>query len=301
MRPPLGQHFLHDEKAVKTILAAAELKSTDTALEIGPGQGVLTFELAKRVNRLVAIELDRKLAEALQKKFSGNGNVTILRADFLKVTLNDVTPTKVGAQSINDGLDPGFRRDDINNRIPVKVLGNLPYSITSPIFEKLMAWPGWDVGIFLVQREVAERIASRAGSRAYGILTLAVQLFAEVETILQVPPGAFTPPPKVSSTVIRLRRKKFPAVPPEYIRDFFDFAHGAFAHRRKTIANSLAFFTGQKRASIESWLCLQKISARARAETITFEEYAQLAVAWSIYRREMNLTSHPATSTILRT
>ena len=148
---------------------------------------------------------------------------------------------------------------------------------------------------------MAERIASPAGSRAYGILSLAVQLFAEVETVLQVPPGAFSPPPKVSSTVVRLRRKKSPEVPPEFVRDFFDLVHGAFAHRRKTIANSLALFTGQTRADIENWLCQQKISARARAETIALKEYAQLAVAWSIYRREMNLTSHPATSTIPRT
>jgi 16S rRNA (adenine1518-N6/adenine1519-N6)-dimethyltransferase len=101
--------------------------------------------------------------------------------------------------------------------------------------------------------------------------------------------------------VVRLRRKKSPDVPPERLRDFFDLAHGAFAHRRKTIANSLALFTGQKRAYIEKWLCQQKISAGARAETLALQEYAQLAVAWSIFRREMNLTSHPATSTIPRT
>jgi 16S rRNA (adenine1518-N6/adenine1519-N6)-dimethyltransferase len=280
MRQPLGQHFLHDGKAVKTILAAAELKPTDTALEIGPGKGVLTEGLVSRVRRLVAVELDSRLAEKLKTRFASKPSAEFLQLDFLKADLNAL-------------FAPEER--------PVKVLGNLPYSITSPIFEKLMAWPGWDLGVFLIQREVAERIASPAGSRAYGILTLAVQLFAEVEIILQVPPGAFSPPPKVSSTVVRLRRKKIPEVPPEHIQDFFDLAHGAFAHRRKTIANSLALFTGQKRANIENWLCQQKISAGARAETIALKEYAQLAVAWSIYRREMNLTSHAATSTILRT
>jgi 16S rRNA (adenine1518-N6/adenine1519-N6)-dimethyltransferase len=301
VRQPLGQHFLHDGKVVKTILAAAELKPGDSVLEIGPGKGVLTFELANRVQRLVAIELDRKLAENLKKKFSGNPRVSIIHADFLKTSLSDVIP-ECPCRGSMDPL-PVTAGDDEEKRIlsPIKVLGNLPYSITSPIFEKLMSWPGWDTGVFLIQREVAERIASPAGSRAYGILTLAIQLFAEVETILQVPPGAFAPPPRVSSTVIRLRRKKSPEVPPELIGDFFDLAHGAFAHRRKTIANSLALFTGQTRASIEKWLCQQKIPAGARAETIALREFAQLAVAWSIFRREMNLTSHPATSTILRT
>jgi 16S rRNA (adenine1518-N6/adenine1519-N6)-dimethyltransferase len=137
---------------------------------------------------------------------------------------------------------------------------------------------------------VAERMAGGPGSRAYGILTLAIQIFADVETILQVPPEAFNPPPKVHSCVIRLRRKKVPAVPPEHTHDFFDLLHGAFAHRRKTIANSLAFFSGIERARIESWLHRHKISPGARAETIRLEQFAQMAVAWSIFRRETKLT-----------
>jgi 16S rRNA (adenine1518-N6/adenine1519-N6)-dimethyltransferase len=137
---------------------------------------------------------------------------------------------------------------------------------------------------------VAERIAGRPGSRAYGILTLAVQLFANVETILSVPPGAFLPPPKVTSSVIRLRRKKNPDLPPEQLPDFFDLVHGAFSHRRKTIANSLAFFSGIARPAIESWLVRHKISPGARAETIALEHYVELAAAWSIFRRETNLT-----------
>jgi len=282
MRQPLGQHFLHDYKVAKTILASAELMPTDTALEIGPGKGVLTFELAKRVQRLVAIELDRKLAENLKKKFSGQDTVTILQADFLKTDLSNVIPR--GPWRGIHGSPTEALGDD------VKILGNLPYSITSPIFEKLMAWTGWETGVFLIQREVAERIAARPGSRTYGILTLAVQLFADVETILQVPPGAFVPPPKVFSTVIRLRRKKRASLAPEQTAGFFDLIHGAFSHRRKTIANSLAFFSGIERARIERWLSRHKISPGARAETIALEQYAELADAWPIFRREMNLT-----------
>ena len=186
MRQPLGQHFLHDAKVVQAILSAAELKSTDTALEIGPGKGVLTEGVARRVKRLVAVELDATLAAGLKIRFSQKASLEIMRGDFLKTD-----------------LDPLFRPEER----PVKILGNLPYSITSPIFEKLMGWTGWGVGVFLIQREVAERIASRPGSRAYGILSLAVQLFADAETLLTVPPGAFKPPPEVTSCVIRLRRK----------------------------------------------------------------------------------------------
>jgi 16S rRNA (adenine1518-N6/adenine1519-N6)-dimethyltransferase len=269
MRPPLGQHFLQDYKVAKTILAAAELKPTDAALEIGPGKGVLTETLAGRVRRLVGIELDAALAEKLKSRLALQSSVDILHLDFLKADLNALFPS----------ADP-----------PVKVLGNLPYSITSPIFEKLMGWTGWETGVFLIQREVAERIAARPGSRAYGILTLAVQLFASVETILQVPPGAFAPPPKVFSSVIRLRRKKTPALTFEDTSGFFDLIHGASAHRRKTIANSLAFFSGVKRAPLAAWLSRHRISPGARAETIALEQYAQLAGAWSIFRREMNLT-----------
>lgn len=265
-RPPLGQHFLRDERVVKTILAAAELKSSDTALEIGPGKGVLTELLADRVRGLTAVELDGKLATRLCEKFKNRPHIRIIQGDILKVDLSAISPR------------------------PIKILGNLPYSITSPIFEKLMPWPGWGVAVFLIQREVAERIKSQPGSRTYGILTLAVQLFAEVESVLQVKPGAFAPPPDVLSSVIRLRRKETPLLPQAFVPDFFDLAHGAFAHRRKTVANSLALFTRLRREEIEKWLARHEVDPRARAETLGLQDYARLAIPWSIFRREINLT-----------
>src|SRR5262249_32129593 len=151
---------------------------------------------------------------------------------------------------------------------------------------------------FLVQREVADRIASQPGSRTYGILTLAVQLFAAPEIIRDVKPGAFHPPPQVTSKVLRLRRKKEPSICKEQVTSFFDLVHGAFAHRRKTIANSLALFSGITRPEVERWLARQHIRPASRAETLSLEQYAQSAAAWSIFRREMNLTSRSPTSTI---
>jgi 16S rRNA (adenine1518-N6/adenine1519-N6)-dimethyltransferase len=268
MRQRLGQHFLRDPRVVQTILAAAELAATDSVLEIGPGKGVLTREIAQRVQRLVAVELDEKLAERLSVEFSGKANGRILCADILQVDLQQLAEASH----------------------PFKVVGNLPYSITSPIFEKLMPWTAWDTGVFLIQREVAERIAAEPGSRAFGILTLAVQLYATAESILQVRPGAFMPPPKVSSTVIRLRRRATPLLPKENELAFFDLAHGAFAHRRKTLANSLALYSGAARSEVARWLLGHDISPERRAETLALQDYVKLTAAWSIFRREINLT-----------
>jgi 16S rRNA (adenine1518-N6/adenine1519-N6)-dimethyltransferase len=267
VRQRLGQHFLRDPNVVQTILAAAELKPSDTVLEIGPGKGILTDPLAARVSRVVAVELDDALAHRLKRHFDAQPSVQIVHADILKAELESLF------------LAPS-----------VKVLGNLPYSITSPIFEKLMPWQAWNVGVFLIQREVAARITALPGSRDFGILTLAVQLFAEAESILQVKPGAFLPPPQVSSTVIRLRRKPQLPFSLEEISAFFDLAHGAFAHRRKTIANSLAFHSQISRTEIEKWLRSCEISPGARAETLSLADYVKLSKAWLIFRREKNLT-----------
>jgi 16S rRNA (adenine1518-N6/adenine1519-N6)-dimethyltransferase len=288
MRQRLGQHFLRDPNVVQTIVAAAELEPSDTALEIGPGKGILTEPLAARVAHLVAVELDDALAHRLQQRFQSQASVQIIHGDFLKMDLTTLTssPAASGRGSIDS--PPATAGNDKNFHI--KVLGNLPYSITSPIFEKLMPWEAWDTGIFLIQREVAARITARPGSRDYGILSLAVQLFADAETVLQVKPGAFLPPPQVSSSVIRLRRKARALLPSEAIPDFFDLVHGAFAHRRKTIANSLAFHSQISRAEVEKWLGAHGISPACRAETVALADYAKLAGAWSIFRRERNLT-----------
>jgi len=285
VRQRLGQHFLRDPKVINTILAAAELSKDDAVLEIGPGKGVLTMPLSQHVGRLIAVELDENLASRLQKQFVNTPSVQIVRADILKVDL----PVLVQDPALPNSPDR-----------PLKILGNLPYSITSPIFEKILVWPGWQIGVFLIQREVAERIIAREGSRDFGILTLAVQLFADAEPICQVKPGAFSPPPRVSSSVLRLRRKRQPLVSHEEVAAFFDLAHGAFAHRRKTIANSLAFHTGKHRMEVEKWLAHHRINPGCRAETIALADYARLAGPWSIFRRETDLTTRTATSTIRR-
>ncbi len=269
MRAPLGQHFLRDPEVAKTIVAAAELKSTDRVLEIGPGKGALTGELLGVVSHLTAVELDHDLAAEMDRRFKGCERFEIRQGDFLKMDLGTLESAA---------------------KLPIKVVGNIPYSITSPIFEKLMPWTGWEVGVFMIQQEVAERIASAPGSRDYGILSLAVQLFAHAEILAHIKPESFAPPPRVTSAVIRLRRKRSPLLPAEKIPDFFDLAHGAFAHRRKTVANSLAFHSGIARPLVEQWLLQHGVSPAARAETLSLANFVQLADAWSIFRRETKLT-----------
>jgi len=270
-RPPLGQHFLHDPHAVRTILDAAELEPTDCVLEIGPGRGVLTENLVESVERLVAVELDRTLGPRMQERFGHLPGWMLVQGDFLKTDLNALFPEA--------SLDH-----------PIKILGNLPYSITAPIFEKILAWPGWITGVFLIQREVGNRMRSQPGSKTFGVLSLAVQLFAEVEAIAKVKPGAFTPPPRVMSMVIRLRRRKTLLLPERDIPAFFDLVHAAFSHRRKTLANTLSLFTHIPKNAVEAWLNDHHVRATARAETLGLGEYVKLANPWAIFRREKNLT-----------
>jgi 16S rRNA (adenine1518-N6/adenine1519-N6)-dimethyltransferase len=299
MRQPLGQHFLRDPKVIQTILTAAELQPTDTALEIGPGKGVLTDPLLQRVHHLTAVELDRVLAAKLESRFAGYPNFKLIPGDFLKTNLDQLFPqaSPPAPLLIGEGSPKQFplpsgeggpRLSGVGEAI--KVLGNIPYAITSPIFEKILAWPGWLTGVFLIQKEVGERMRSHPGSKTFGILSLAVQVFAEVESIASVPPGAFTPPPRVHSMVIRLRRKRVLPLPEASLPDFFDLAHAAFSHRRKTLANSLAFFSKIPKKKVEAWLAQQQVNANARAETLGLDQYVKLTVPWAIFRREINLT-----------
>jgi 16S rRNA (adenine1518-N6/adenine1519-N6)-dimethyltransferase len=270
-RPPLGQHFLRDPRVIRTILEAAELQPQDHVLEIGPGKGVLTEQLVHRAGRVIAVELDRTLGPRLQERFAEIPGWLLVQADILKTDLDTLFPPA-------------------SLEHPIKILGNLPYAITSPIFEKLLAWPHWETGVFLIQREVGERMRSQPGSRVYGILSLAVQLYAHVEMIASVPPGSFTPPPRVTSMVIRLRRKRERLLPDSDLPAFFDVVHAAFAHRRKTLANSLALYADMPKQKVEAWLHEQKVPSRQRAESLSLQDYAHLATPWAIFRRKTNLT-----------
>src|SRR6202051_3833477 len=194
-KPKLGQHFLADDGFALQIVDALGEVSQNTVLEIGPGRGVLTSLLAKRAKRLIAVELDRVLAAQLRLRFGMFSNVEVIEADILSVDLDSLF-----------GPRPGLRRPGIEFKpTPAKVVGNLPYYITSDILLRLLDYSKYfETLVILVQREVADRIAAKPGSSDYGLLSATGQLYARVAKLFTLPPGAFAPPPKVHSTVLRL-------------------------------------------------------------------------------------------------
>lgn len=208
----LGQHFLIRKSILERIASAACPAPDATVVEIGPGKGALTEHLLARAARVIAIEVDQILVHYLQQKFRDNPNLTIVGADVLKVDL-----TQWG---------------------PVTIAGNLPYYITSPIFERVLS-----IGmllqnaVFLVQKEVAARVTASPGSRDYGYLTVQTRLMGEPRFLFDVPPTAFHPPPKVDSAVVQLTPRA--ELPVQDRQAFLEFASICFRHKRKTLRNNL--------------------------------------------------------------
>ena len=264
-KPKLGQHFLNEEEYARRIVDALGDVSQSTVLEIGPGRGILTEQLAKQARRLIAVEMDRVLAAQLRLKFGMYRNVEIIEADVLAVDIDSLF-----------GPKPGLGRPGIELKPePVKVVGNLPFYITSDIVLRLFKFAKYFESIvIMVQREVADRIAAEPGGREYGVLSATAQLHARVEKLFTVPPGAFSPPPKVFSTVLRL------TMDPQQQRlgvvgdGFIDFIRLSFGQKRKTLWNNLKgnYDNGQlKRA-----LATAKVKPTARAETLSLDQSAAI-------------------------
>src|SRR6266567_1420256 len=227
-KPKLGQHFLADDSAVIRIVDELGDISGDTVLEIGPGRGAISSLLARHARRLIAIELDRVLAAQLRMKFSLHPNVEIIEGDILAIDFNTLFGPKPG--STRPGME--FRPE------PVKVVGNIPYYITSDILLRLFQYRRFLGSIVLMlQKEVADRIAAAPGKSEYGLLSATAQLYARVDKLFTLPASAFLPPPKVQSTVVRLtiidRLEKLRV--PE--TEFVDFLKLAFGQKRKTLWN----------------------------------------------------------------
>jgi len=276
-KPKLGQHFLADENYATQIVDALGDVSQKTVLEIGPGRGVLTSLLAKRVRRLIAVELDRVLAAQLRLRFGMFSNVEVVEADILSIDFDSLF-----------GPKPGLRRPGMEFRPePVKVVGNLPYYITSDILLRLFDYSKYfESMVLLVQREVADRIAAEPGSRDYGLLSATAQLYARVENLFTLPPGAFAPPPKVHSTALRLtiapRQKELGLESESLISNgnynnkdgFISFLKLSFGQKRKTLWNNLK--SNYPEARLRAALTQAKIKPTARAETLSLEESAAI-------------------------
>jgi 16S rRNA (adenine1518-N6/adenine1519-N6)-dimethyltransferase len=267
-KPKLGQHFLADDSYALQIVDALGDVSQHTVLEIGPGRGVLTSLLAKRARRLIAVELDRVLAAQLRLRFGMFTNVEIIEADILSVDVDSLF-----------GPKPGLRRPGIEFRPdPVKIVGNLPYYITSDILLRLFEYSKYfETLVLLVQREVADRIASKPGSSEYGLLSATAQLYARVEKLFTLPPGAFAPPPKVHSTALRLtiapQQQQLGLVDGQ-VEAFINFLRLSFSQKRKTLWNNLK--SGYPEQLLRAALAGSRIKPTTRAETLSLAESAAL-------------------------
>jgi 16S rRNA (adenine1518-N6/adenine1519-N6)-dimethyltransferase len=223
-----SQHFLRDPSILRRIADALEIQPGDTVLEIGPGLGGLTAQLTGRAGRLIAIEKDRDLIPAL-------------RARFPEIQLHEGDALELDWHALVGGG-------------PFRVVGNIPYHITSPLLERALLPPRPVCIVYLVQKEVAARIGAQPGGRDYGALTVGVQAVAEVERLFGVPAGAFTPPPKVDSSLLRLRPRPVPLVADDEVIPFRRFVVGLFGFRRKQLGRGLRELTGAGAPEVGEWL-----------------------------------------------
>lgn len=248
----LGQHLLVSRKALDAIVDAAELAPTDNALEVGSGHGALTVELARRAGRVVAIEMDRDILPALAETTAPYANVEIIPSDLLKVDLGGVF-----------------------GNAPYKFVANLPYYITALILRRILeARPRPTLLVVMTQREVAERMVAPAGELS--LLGLSVQFYGQPRIVSIVPPGAFYPPPKVESAVVRID------ITPDLPLDdagrelLFSLAHAAFGGKRKQIHNSLAKNLRLAPEQVERWLTSSGISIERRAQSLSLDDWLRL-------------------------
>jgi 16S rRNA (adenine1518-N6/adenine1519-N6)-dimethyltransferase len=250
-KPRLGQNFLRDPQAAARIVAALGEIADRTVIEIGPGRGAITESLVARARHVIAVELDCGLAAALRGRFPAN-RLTVVEQDVLEFDFASAA-ARAGAR--------------------LRVAGNLPYYITSPILTKLAeSHSALDAAVLMVQREVAGRITAAPGSREYGVLSVAVQAHGPVEPLFTLPPGAFAPPPEVYSTVFRWRfAPRFEELGVEE-GSFLRMVKMAFAQKRKTLANNL------RAAGIDAEAALGRagIDRQARAESLSIDALARL-------------------------
>lgn len=256
-RKALGQHFLLSRRVVEAIVDACALDEGAPVLEIGPGAGVLTRALAERGARVTAVEVDPRALAVLREVVGDFPQVQLIHDDILRVDL----PALLGEACWT-------------------VVGNLPYYITTPVITRVLEQVDRvRRAIFMVQREVAERMMAAPGSKIYGSLSVFVQVFAEVSRVIKAPRGAFLPPPTVDSMVVRLAVRAQPLVPPARQPAFFQVVRAAFGQRRKTLENALAGggVLGGDRAAVAAALRTADIDPRRRGETMRIDEFAHLA------------------------
>ena len=254
----LGQNFLTDKNIIDKIIDSTEITDEDLVIEIGPGIGVLTYEAAQQAKKVIAVEIDKNLIPILKDTLAEFDNVEVINQDVLKTDLNQII------------TDSGCRE--------AKIIGNLPYYITTPIIMGILESNTIADSItIMMQKEVADRIKAGPGSKTYGALSVAVQYYCEVETVAIVPKEVFFPAPKVDSAVLKLviRKEK----PVELIDEkmFFRCIKAGFGQRRKTLSNSLMGLGDVTKEQVKACLEELGIDEKRRAETLSLEEFANIA------------------------
>ena len=256
-----GQTFLIDTHVLERIISEAEITKDDVVLEIGPGIGTMTQYLCESASKVIAVEIDNTLIPILADTLSEYDNVTVINEDVLKLDINKIVEEECGGR-------------------PIKVVANLPYYITTPIIMSLFEK---DVKIdsitVMIQKEVAERIISKPGTKDYGALTLAVNYYSQPEIVANVPPNCFMPRPNVSSAVIRMRRYEKPVVETENKALMFKLIKGSFLQRRKTLVNGISNFSELNftKEEVAEALTQMGLSESIRGEKLTLADFATLS------------------------
>lgn len=264
----LGQNFLTDGNIVDHIIEGSDVCEKDLVIEIGPGIGVLTAAAAERAGFVIGVEIDRNLIPILGETLAEYNNISIIHQDFLRTDINTIVLE--GASSIS------------HEGMAIKIIGNLPYYITTPIIMKVLEDKGprrdqVESLTIMMQKEVADRIRANPGSKVYGALSVAVQFYCTVSSIASVPKEVFIPKPKVDSTVLLLRMRKEPPVELLSKETFFGVVKAGFGQRRKTLENALTGINGLNKAETREALENVGIDPMRRAETLDIKEFGKLA------------------------
>ena len=262
-----GQNFLTDLNVLKNIVSAAEITRDDNVIEIGPGIGALTEQLAQAAGEVLALEIDQDLIPVLAEVLAPYDSVTVLNQDVLQANLPELIKQQF--------TDPSR---------PIKVVANLPYYITSPILMNLLAAPvDWAAICVMMQKEVAQRLTAQPGTKQYGALTLAIEYQMTAEIAFNVSRRVFVPAPNVDSAIVVLKPRTTPLpVQPFNKQKLFGFIRGCFAHRRKSLWNNLQATVGKQQAvkeKMQAILTALTISPQTRPERLTLEQFIELANA----------------------
>jgi 16S rRNA (adenine1518-N6/adenine1519-N6)-dimethyltransferase len=252
-----GQNFLTDPKKAKKLVEALNPDREDIVMEVGPGKGVLTELLLKTVARVIAVEIDRDLIPLLRERFGADRRFSLIEDDIIKLD-----PSRF----VSSGL---------------KVVGNLPYNISGALVEWLIEYHEVvELAVVTVQREVADRLRANPGSRNYGSLSVLAQSFYDIKRLFDIPPGCFSPRPKVTSTALRLRPERKTDDNLDYAR-FRDFVRDCFSQKRKKLVNSLAAATGIDKNEVDDKILAMGLASNVRAEELTLNQYYRLYDLWN--------------------